>query len=92
MRLPVVPNAEFTVGYFTEPDQTEPAYDPGLNLPCPICHRMLTEAPVLTISLVSLNGPSCWSYFYRVHRACHNQLTNRQRQELDDFVLMLVEG
>jgi len=54
-------------GYFDDPMQETPAYDPGLAALCPHCLRSL-DLPVMTISLMRVGSPR--SYFYRVHRDC----------------------
>ena len=55
-------------GYFSDPSQVSPVYDPGLTAPCPHClHRLWL--PVMTISLMREGSPC--SYFYRAHKECH---------------------
>src|SRR3954466_14074981 len=56
-------------GYFTHPDQTEPAYDPGLEVGCPFCPDPLTPESAITTSLQG-TPKSAASFFYRVHREC----------------------
>ena len=60
-------------GYFDSPDQTKPAFDPGLEIDCPFCDHELhntTHASVKTISLM-LEGDNR-SYFYRAHEVCYD--------------------
>lgn len=38
-------------GYFTDASQANPVFDPGLNVPCPICAHDLDPVDVRTISL-----------------------------------------
>lgn len=57
------------VGYFTDPAQTEPAYDPPHDAPCLVCWHPVTENDVRTISLAPLER-AVVSVFFRVHRSC----------------------
>jgi hypothetical protein len=57
-------------GYFTDKSD-KPAYDPGLDVPCIYCRQKL-ELPVRSYSLM-VPGHNR-SYFYRVHRACAEQM------------------
>ncbi len=67
-------------GYFTDERQTEPEYDPGLGVDCPVCQKVL-ERPVVTVSLM-LPG-DVRSYFYRMHADCAETLTPEQEQAID---------
>jgi hypothetical protein len=51
-------------GFFDDPHQTTPVHDPGDSAPW-------TDDTVRTISLMPETRTG--SYFYRVHRACHDQ-------------------
>ena len=64
-------------GYFTDGNQTTPVFDPGLIAACPICGNTLNPVDVRTISLM-VPGDSR-SYFYRVHRSCHEPLTEAEQ-------------
>jgi hypothetical protein len=86
--------AEKIYGYFTDGAQTEPAYDPGLGVPCPICSKELNPDDIRTISLapiqreterLKIEGER--SYFYRVHRSCHEPLTAEQRTRVDGLLI-----
>jgi hypothetical protein len=57
------------VGYFTDPAQTEPAYDPPHEGPCLVCWQPLTSETVRTVSLMPQEGAKV-SVFYRIHRDC----------------------
>lgn len=72
-------------GYFTDPHQTEPEFDPGLNASCPICGQALDAVDVRTISLMIPDGTR--SYFYRVHRSCHEPLSERERIRVDGLLI-----
>ena len=65
-------------GYHERPDQTEASYDPGTTAPCLFCFEPWTMDTVRTISLAPLTAEGridgvAGSYFYRVHRACHER-------------------
>jgi hypothetical protein len=68
-------------GYFDSPGQTEPVYDPGLEVLCPICSRVLSERPRTTIS--TLRAGLARSLFYRVHRDCYDGVSEEVRDELE---------
>lgn len=71
-------------GYFDHPSQTEPEFDPGLDIDCPVCHRPLRDEPIQTISImlakldideanqsVAILGKDTRSHFYRIHKDCN---------------------
>lgn len=58
-------------GFYDDPSQTVPVHDPGHSAPCLFCFEPWTSETVRTISLMPLTRTG--SYFYRVHRACHEQ-------------------
>jgi hypothetical protein len=73
-------------GYFDDPDQTVPAFDPGLDAPCPACLNVhLGNWPVVTISLM-VPGDNR-SYFYRMHKRCYEQLNDDQRNIFDSDII-----
>lgn len=55
-------------GYFDAPGQIEPAYDPGLDIDCPFCHRILRGGDVRFQSLMCMEDSR--SYFYAYHWPC----------------------
>lgn len=55
------------LGYFDDPSQTEPAYDPPKDSICPVCMKQLSQ-PMVALSLMEMRANICW--FYRVHRTC----------------------
>lgn len=71
-------------GYFTSGEQTEPEYDPGLEVDCPVCHKQLSR-PMVAPSLMLVDDNR--SYFYRVHKACYEMLTHEQVSELDGLII-----
>jgi hypothetical protein len=72
------------IGYFTEAAQTEPVFDPGLEVDCPVCKARLIE-PVKTISLMWVDGDR--SYFFRAHKACWERLTPEEQGFYEGAVL-----
>lgn len=72
-------------GYFTDANQSQPAFDPGLDVACPICGRNLSAVDVRTISLAVPKDTR--SYFYRVHRSCHEPLTEVERSKVDGLLI-----
>jgi hypothetical protein len=71
-------------GYFIDFDQTEPAYDPGLSVNCPVCYSTLSR-PVKTISLMLIGDRR--SYFYRAHKGCYDSLSDEQKTTLDSALI-----
>lgn len=71
-------------GYYADATATEPAFDPGLTVDCPVCHKLLSM-PVKTISLMAAGDNR--SYFYRTHKACYEGLTPQQESDLDGLII-----
>lgn len=74
------------IGYFTSHNEQEPTYDPAHDSPCLLCDEPLREDDVRTISLMWQDNAQR-SYFYRVHRTCHEKLTTEEAGALDGRVL-----
>jgi hypothetical protein len=72
-------------GYFTDSAQTIPVFDPGLDTLCPICAKALNANDVRTISLAVPDDDR--SYFYRVHRSCHEPLSETDRCRVDGLLI-----
>ena len=76
------------VGWFDSPGEI-PAHDPGVQgTPCPICHGTLSLEDVRTISLMWPGDTR--SFFYRVHKSCHQELSDDDKQALDMAILYSV--
>ena len=71
-------------GYFTDPYQTIPAYDPGFDVECPVCHQRLRR-PALAISLM-LDGDDR-SYFYRMCKPCYESLSEDEQTVYDSVII-----
>lgn len=75
-------------GYFDSGDQTTPAYDPGLDIPCPFCKepfKRIIHEELTTISVMSPGSERC--YFYRAHKACYHAATPDERAMYDELPL-----
>lgn len=78
------------VGYYDRADQPvdQPTYDPPHEGPCVVCYKPLTAETVRTISVMAMpDTHPTRSYFYRLHRACHDSLTPEEQGALDHGVL-----
>jgi hypothetical protein len=96
------------VGFYDRPDQPvdQPTYNPPLDAPCPFCDMPLTMEDMRTIALMYVNevlgkemgeivgveGGGARSYFYRVHRTCHEAATSGERDALDGLAFRAVEA
>jgi hypothetical protein len=76
------------VGYYTRADQKpeEPDYDPPHEGPCLICEQLIAAEECRTCSLVWA-GERKIALFYRVHRACQDDLSDEIAQQIDIAVL-----
>lgn len=76
-----------SVGWFDKPDQEQPAFDPGENGTCPLCHNKIGSEPRLCRSLMV---SSSRSYFFSYHARCRDdakleQIENTVVSELLDM-------
>lgn len=85
-----MPNAGNAVyGWFDDPDQIEPSYEPPRNAPCLFCGFPVHADDVRTHSLMFRNQYGARSYFYRTHRTCaDHDLSNTA---MDGFVLEMIQ-
>lgn len=72
-------------GYFDRAGQGEPTYDPGPNVLCPVCLRMLSD-PVRTVSMVAAHAPQR-SYFYRLRKVCHENAADDTLIQIESAVI-----
>lgn len=70
------------LGYCDSATQKEPTFNPGLEVDCPICSEQLNREDIRTISLMLMHNPNR-SYFYRVHKSCHEGLSQQEQDDLD---------
>lgn len=75
------------IGYFTDANQTRPAYEPPLDGPCPFCSRPVTPETVRTINVMPLDRSTNASLFYYVHRGCHDAASEDEQIALDNQVM-----
>lgn len=57
-------------GWFDDPSQTTPTYDPPHDAPCPFCGVPIHAGDVMTHCLMYSSGYGERSYFYRTHKSC----------------------
>ena len=77
--------ADTIFGYFENPTETVPTFDPGLNIPCPLCLQSLVESACTTISLMPVGGDR--SYFYRAHKICYTQARSADIMRLESSLI-----
>ncbi len=71
-------------GYFDDPAQDVPAFDPGLTVTCPICQQMLT-GDALCHSFMAPGDTR--SYFWRYHRRCAEGLPADWQDAIDELMV-----
>lgn len=71
-------------GYFDDVDQEKPAFDPGLNIGCPVCGHQLDKPVVTTSLMLPQDGRS---YFYRMHKQCWESMTEEERTLFDSDLI-----
>jgi hypothetical protein len=76
-------------GWFDDPNQAEPSYDPPRDAPCLFCASPIHAGDVRTHSLMYRRQYAARSYFYRTHRTCAER--DRTRTAIDGFVLQMIE-
>jgi hypothetical protein len=77
--------ADFLFGWFDDPSQTTPAYDPPHDAPCLFCGSPIHADDVQTHSIM-MSG-SAKSYFYRTHKTC----AETNQSSLDGIVFAMIE-
>ena len=80
------------VGYFDDPEQTTPAYDPGPEGLCPICchpvGRHSEDNPLVTISLAHQSMTHRHrSYFFRAHKNCWSHTTPQEQELIESSII-----
>src|SRR5207253_1542630 len=72
-------------GYYDAPGQTEPTFDPGLDVLCPFCLCSLRSGQVQTVSLMLPGDVRC--FFYRVHKECRAQASEKEIDEIEGALI-----
>ncbi len=72
-------------GYFDNPADRVPDFDPGLSMACPFCLQSIAKGALKTISLMPIGGSR--SYFYRAHKGCYEQATPADTNKLESSLI-----
>ena len=83
--IKIADRKRLAVGWFSDARQATPAYDPGIDVPCPHCGDTLSADNVRTYSVMAHVGVR--SVFYRVHRTCDDAASEEQVRELDRIAM-----
>ena len=75
-------------GWFDDPDQVEPSYEPPRNAPCLFCGGNVHAQDVRTHNLMYSGQYAARSYFYRTHRTCAD--TDPSHTAMDGVVLNMI--
>lgn len=77
-------------GYFDQPNQSIPAYDPGPSAICPGCQLAL-DYPFKKVNTFSLMVPGDnRSYFYRVHKDCLESMSDEDISLVEETIVSAV--
>lgn len=72
-------------GYFDNPVDKNPTFDPGLSVPCPFCLQSVVKGALKTISLMLIGGGR--SYFYRTHKGCYERASSKDVNRLESSLI-----
>jgi hypothetical protein len=75
-------------GWFDDPDQAEPTYEPPRDAPCPFCGFKVHIDDVRTHCLAYRDDYGRRSYFYRTHRSCAE--ADDTHCAMDGFILDMI--
>ena len=78
-------------GWYSDADQTSPMHDPPHNTVCLLCGEAIFAEDVRTISIMWADSKGDRSYFYRVHRTCHERASEPERQKIDEIVFDMID-
>jgi len=73
-----------------EQPKNQPSYDPGFYVPCLYCGEPLTDDNVRTHSFSAMTDGSK-SYYYRTHRTCDEQATEKEKTSIWHAVMQRIE-
>lgn len=83
-----MPEGNVFYGWFDDPTQTEPSYEPPRDAPCGFCGHAVYAEDVRTHSLMYSGQYAARSYFYRTHSTCAQR--DSTNSALDGFVLEMI--
>lgn len=73
-------------GYFEDPKQDVPTFDPGRGALCPICLSACGGAkPLVTVSLMRVGDAR--SYFFRAHKDCWKTASEQDKQRVEHSLI-----
>ena len=75
-------------GWFDDPRQAEPTYEPPRDAPCLFCGFSIQADDVRTHSLMYREEYAPRSYFYRTHRSC--AAADKTHSAMDGFILDMI--
>lgn len=79
--------ANMIYGWFDDPNQINPSYEPPRNAPCLFCGTSVRPDDVRTHSLMHPGDYAARSYFYRTHRTCADKVST----SVDGMVLDMIQ-
>jgi hypothetical protein len=85
-----MPAANAFYGWFDDPSQPHPTYEPPRDAPCLFCGLSIESDDVRTHSLMYQNEYAARSYFYRTHRTCAEK--DSSHTSLDGFILEMIRN
>jgi hypothetical protein len=75
-------------GWFDDPGQETPTYEPPRDAPCLFCAHLIHAGDVCTHSLTFQGDYAARSYFYRTHRTCAE--TDSTGTAVDGIVIEMI--
>jgi hypothetical protein len=75
-------------GWFDDPAQTMPSYEPPRDAPCLFCGLQIRADDVRTHNLMSRGEYAARSYFYRTHRTCAER--EAEPTNMDGFIFDMI--
>jgi hypothetical protein len=79
------------LGYFDQPGQTIPAYDPPVDLPCPYCEEPMNRFNIRTHGFMNTRHRRR-SWFFRTHRTCDEKASEEQKNKLFESMSLTSEA
>jgi hypothetical protein len=88
LKIRVAMDGNAFYGWFDDPGQAHPTYEPPRDAPCPFCGFPVHAEDVSTHSLIYKGQYAARTYFYRTHRTCADQ--DPTRTAMDGFILNMI--